>query len=73
MSRGPSAPNRAVADGSLRADITPIGEKPAAAGREIDFDRVSATIITDANSITPSSQKECLCPARTDIEVGDSP
>jgi hypothetical protein len=52
MSRGPSARPLAVAPGSVRAVITPFGEKPGAAGREI----------TDANSITLSSQKECLRP-----------
>jgi len=59
----PSARPLAVAPGSVRAVITPFGEKPGAAGREI----------TDANSITLSVSKRMPTPARIDIEVGDSP
>jgi hypothetical protein len=49
----------------------PISEKPDAAEREVDFDRVFATVVADANWIARSSQKECRHPADAGIEVGD--
>ena len=58
-------------DRSVRAAIMPCGEKPDAAGREIDFERVFAAIIADANWTARSSQKECVRPACADIEMGD--